>query len=121
MNSAGVPLSRGWRAWWSPARAAGGEAGVGPLRLHVAGEVLVPHEGIEPFLTERELREPDPRQLLLELHLRRLPGDFPRTTAWRPARYTGPPPGLWLERAQVLFERTLVAALELEPPGRRPW
>jgi hypothetical protein len=119
---ADVPPNRGWRAWWAPGRAAGREAGAGgPLQLHVAGEVLVPHEGIEPFLTERDLRAPERRRLRLELHLRRLPGDWPPFTTWRLARYTRPLATHGVELAEVRFDFTLVAAVEVESGGRPFW
>ena len=82
----GMPMScqgaetRDWYAW-------NNKMPPKPDDFHVVGEVQVANPGIEVSLIPRVPQGINPRILLMELHLRQLPGIWPQVVTWKQVRY----------------------------------
>lgn len=58
-----------------------------PDDFHIVGEVEVPNPGVIVSLVPRVPQGINPKILLMDLHLRQLPGVWPQVTTWKQVRY----------------------------------
>jgi len=85
-----------------------------PDEFHVVGEIYVPNPGVDPLLAPRHPQGINPEILLLDLHLRQQPGNWPQTLVWRSARYDKVGPRTKYARVQVFCDEKVVADMKVE-------
>lgn len=99
--------SRDWYAW-------NNKMPPKPDDFHVVGEVKLANPGIEPTLVPWVSQGINQKILLMDLHLRQLPGSWPRVITWKQVQYDKIMVNSDYDSVNIFFKGKMIADFEVE-------